>query len=422
MRTIMLAVGLLAVPAAAQEDAIAARVERVLRMTPLIDGHNDLPWALRERADPKTGEPDVARGTDGLPKPLHTDVARLRRGRVGAQFWSVWIPVDRQGPLAVQTTVEQIDLVHRLAKRYPEDFEVARTAADIRRIHRGGRIASLIGIEGGHQIGDSLAALRQFHALGARYMTLTHSTSTEWADSATADPKHGGLTAFGRAVVREMNRIGMIVDISHVSPDAMNDTLDEARAPVIFSHSSARGLVDHARNVPDDVLKRLPANGGVVMVTFVPGYVSAEVMRWEAARAAEATRMNAPPYAGLYIGQPERAKAALDVWEVENPRPRATLRQVADHIEHVARVAGRDHVGIGSDFDGIGTTPEGLDGVEDFPALFAELARRGWSDRDLAKLAGGNLLRVMTAVEAEAARRAPEPPSPATRPVLDSPR
>ena len=296
-------------------------------------------------------------------------------------------------------TLEQIDLVKRMAARYPADFAMAYTVADIRRIHKAHKIASLIGIEGGHQINNSLAVLRQMYDVGARYMTLTHTTNTVWADSATDTPAHNGLTPFGVEVVREMNRLGMLVDLSHVSPDTMKAALAASRAPVIFSHSSARALDDHPRNVPDDVLRAVAANGGVVMVNFAPPYVSSERNHWQADRAAEQTRFNSPPYAGLYIGQPERAKAALAQWDARHPRPVTTLAQVADHVEYIRRVAGIDHVGLGSDFDGIPDTPVGLEGVDHYPALLEELMRRGWSDADIAKLAGENLLRAMAAAE-----------------------
>jgi membrane dipeptidase len=296
-------------------------------------------------------------------------------------------------------TLEQIDLVKRMAERYPRDFAMAYTAADIGRIHKNRKIASLIGIEGGHQINNSLAVLRQMYDAGARYMTLTHTTNTPWADSATDTPAHHGLTPFGIDVVKEMNRIGMLVDLSHVSPDTMIAALTASQAPVIFSHSSARALDDHPRNVSDDILRALAANGGVAMVNFAPAYVSAARNHWQADRAAEQTRFNSPPYAGLYIGQPERAKAALAEWDAQHPRPITTLAQVADHIEHIRQVAGIDHVGLGSDFDGIPDAPVGLEGVDRYPALLEELMRRGWSDADIAKLAGDNLLRAMGAAE-----------------------
>ena len=380
------------------------RVDQVLLQTPLIDGHNDLPWEIRERFKSDVAALNLAAGTSHLPleagqAALMTDIPRLRAGHVGAQFWSVWIPVSAQGFEAVQMTLEQIDLVKRMTAQYPADFAMAYSAADIRRIHKSRKIASLIGIEGGHQINNSLAVLRQMYDAGARYMTLTHSSNTSWADSATDTPAHHGLTPFGVEVVREMNRIGMLVDLSHVSPDTMKAALAAAQAPVIFSHSSARALVDHPRNVPDDVLRAVAANGGVVMVNFAPPYVSADRNRWEADHAAERTRFDSPPFAGLYIGQPERAKAALTAWEAQHPKPVTTLAQVADHVEHIRQVAGVDHVGLGSDFDGIPDAPVGLEGVDRYPALLEELMRRGWSDSDIAKLAGENLLRTLAAAE-----------------------
>lgn len=411
--------------AAATPDGPAARVARVLAATPVIDGHNDLPWELHERFAGRLDRVDLSRDTSHLPyaagPPLMTDIPRLRRGGVGGQFWSVWIPPTLTGPVAVQTTVEQIDLVKRMCAAYPRDFAMAYSADDVVRIERSGRIACLIGIEGGHQIGDSLPVLRQMYELGARYMTLTHTKDTAWADSATDDPVHQGLTPFGRAVVREMNRLGMLVDLSHVSPDTMRDALRETRAPVIFSHSGARAIVDHPRDVPDDVLRLLPANGGVVMVNFYPGYVSQARAQWDAEEAAEEARLNAPPYSGLYVGQPDRAKAALAAWKATHPAPVVTVAQVADHIDHVRQVAGVDHVGLGSDFDGVPDTPLGLDGVDKFPAVLAELARRGWSDDDLAKVAGLNVLRVMRGAEAVARKlQATEAPSSATLADLDA--
>jgi membrane dipeptidase len=398
-------------------DDYHRRVEQTLLRTPLIDGHNDLPWEIRDRFKSDLAAVDLKSGTAGLPFPegasaLMTDIPRMRAGHVGGQFWSVWIPSDMKGFEAVQTTLEQIDLVKRMTARYPADLEMAYSAADVRRIHQAHKIASLIGIEGGHQINSSLPVLRQMFDAGARYMTLTHTINTSWADSATDAPAHHGLTPFGTEVVREMNRLGMLVDISHVSPDTMRAALAASEAPVIFSHSSARALVDHPRNVPDDILKLVAANGGVVMVNFAPGYVSDARNHWDADQAAERTRFNSPPYVGLYIGQPARAKAALAAWEEQHPRPAVTLIQVADHIDHIRQVAGIDHVGLGSDFDGIEDAPVGLEGVNRYPALLEELMRRGWTDTDIAKVAGDNVLRAMTAVEKAARRlRAVRPPS-----------
>jgi membrane dipeptidase len=385
-------------------DDYQHRVQQVLLQTPLIDGHNDLPWEIRERFKSDVAALNLKADTAHLPlgvdqAAIMTDIPRLRAGGVGAQFWSVWIPVSVQGFEAVQMTLEQIDVVKRMAAQYPADFAMAYTAADIRRIHKAHKIASLIGIEGGHQINNSLAVLRQMYDAGARYMTLTHTSNTPWADSATDTPAHNGLTPFGIEVLKEMNRVGMLIDLSHVSPDTMKAALAVSAAPLIFSHSSARALDDHPRNVSDEVLRLLAANGGVVMVNFAPGYVSAARNQWQADRAAEQTRFNSPPYAGLYIGQPERAKAALAEWDAKHPRPVTTLVQVADHIEHIRKVAGVDHVGIGSDFDGIPDAPVGLEGVDKYPALLEELMRRGWSDADIAKLAGENLLRTLAGAE-----------------------
>ncbi|MBS0359955.1 MAG: dipeptidase [Proteobacteria bacterium] len=409
---------------AAPSDAeIAARVAKVLKATPLIDGHNDFPWEVRDRFAQKTGvfdfrsdlshQPPVpgGEGTGGL----MTDIPRLHRGGVGGQFWSVYIPVSITGPAAVQTTIEQIDIVKRLASRYPADLGMAYTADDIVRLHKEGRVASLIGVEGGHQIDDSLAVLRAYYALGARYMTLAHFTDNDFADSATDDPKHHGLSPYGKAVVGEMNRLGMLVDLSHVSPETMRAALAASQAPVIFSHSGARAVSDHPRNVPDDVLALVAKNRGVVMANFATGYVSDARRRWNADQAAETARE-----ASLFTGQPEKRKAAMAEWEAAHPKPHVTLAQVADHIEQIRKVCGVDCVGLGSDFDGIPDTPEGLDGVDKYPALLAELARRGWSDEDLGKLAGGNLLRALSETEAVAKRlQAAEQPSEATIAELD---
>lgn len=412
------------VRAAPQTDAeIQARVAKVLKATPLIDGHNDFPWEVRDRFAQKTGvfdfrsdlshQPPVpgGEGTGGL----MTDIPRLHAGGVGGQFWSVYIPVSITGPAAVQTTLEQIDIVKRLAARYPADLGMAYTADDIVRLHKEGKVAPLIGVEGGHQIDDSMAVLRAYYALGARYMTLAHFTDNDFADSATDDPKHHGLSPYGKAVVGEMNRLGMLVDLSHVSAETMRDALAVSQAPVIFSHSGARALSDHPRNVPDDVLALVAKNHGVVMANFATGYVSDARRRWNADMAAEAARE-----AGLFTGQPDRRKAAMAAWEAAHPKPRVTLAMVADHIEQIRKVCGVDCVGIGSDFDGVPDTPDGLDGVDKYPALLAELARRGWTDEDLGKLAGGNLLRALRETEAVARRlQASTQPSEATIAELD---
>lgn len=407
LKTLALAVVLVATSANAETTAVAARIDRILREVPLIDGHNDLPYQFEERDKDHLVQIDLRQDQSKLTPPLHTDIPRLRQGRLGAQFWSVYIPATLKGADAVRAVLVQIDVVHRLDETYSDTFELARTADDVVRIHRSGKIASLIGLEGGHSIGNSLAVLRQLYALGARYMTITHSENNDWADSATADPVHNGLTPFGKLVIAEMNRLGMLVDLSHVAPKTMHDVLDIAAAPVIFSHSSARALTDHARNVPDDVLRRLNENDGVVMVSFVPGFSSEKVRARDAAKDAEEARLKA-----LYRGQPEKVKAALAQWEAANPNPRATVQDVADNIDHVVKVAGVTHVGIGSDFDGITTTPEGMDSVATYPVLFAELVRRGYTDEQLKGIAGLNVLRVMRKAEAVAARLQKErPPS-----------
>lgn len=381
------------------DPALVERARRILREVPLVDGHNDVPWELRQRVSNHLDKLDLAQDTTRLEKPMMTDIPRLRQGGVGAQFWSVYIPTELSGPQAVGAVMEQIDVVHRLVERYPEAFELATTAADIERIHKAGKIASLIGMEGGHSIDNSLGVLRQLYAAGARYMTITHSKNNDWADSGTDAPKHNGLTPFGEEVIREMNRLGMLVDLSHVSPDTMKDAMAVSEAPVIFSHSSARALDAHPRNVPDEVLRKLPEDGGVVMVTFVPSFVSEEVRAWNSTEDAEEARLKA-----LNPDNPDAVKTGLDAWHKAHPQPKATLAQVADHIEHVRKVAGVDHVGIGSDFDGITSTPVGLEGVETYPALLAELLRRGWTDGEIKKLAGENVLRVMREVEKVSAR------------------
>ena len=339
---------------------LRARVARVLKATPLIDGHNDWPDVLREREAEARWTMDLRSGLGDRPQPYNTDIARLRQGLVGGQFWSVFVPSNLPGPEQVKQTLEQMALVQSFVERYPGTFAMARTAADVRRIHKSGRIASLIGIEGGGQMDGSLGVLRTYRAAGASYLTLTHSRTIEWADSATDDPKHDGLTAFGESVVLELNRLGMLVDLSHVSEATMLDALRVSKAPIIFSHSSARALNDHPRNVSDAVLEQVRANGGVVMVTFPPIYISDAFRRWSSDHDAEKARLNAPPFGGLYIGQPEKAAAALTEWERKHPKPAVTLAMVADHIEHIVKVTGVEHVGIGADFEGLGEDePEG---------------------------------------------------------------
>jgi membrane dipeptidase len=377
------------------------RARKLLSRVPLIDGHNDLPYTLRVG-----GGMDLARVDLAAPVSFtHTDLPRLATGGVGAQFWSVYVPASLAGEAAVATTLEQIDLVYRMVRRYPDRLELAVTAADVQRIFAAGRVASLIGAEGGHSIASSMGVLRTLFALGVRYLTLTHNNNVPWADSATDEPRAGGLTGFGRAVVGEMQRLGMLVDLSHVSPGTMRAALDVAEAPVIFSHSSARALCDHPRNVPDDMLARLPGNGGVCMVTFVAEFVSPECAAWAARVTAD---MRERGLDTRDIGVRERAareRAGSD------PRPTATLAQVADHVEHVRDVAGIEHVGLGGDFDGTDQLPDGLGDVSCYPALLAELLARGWTEDDCARLAGGNVLRVLRdaedAARVLAGRRAP---------------
>ncbi|MDP2958425.1 MAG: dipeptidase [Longimicrobiales bacterium] len=355
-------------PAAAQEDPHLAKARRVLAATPLFDGHNDLPWAIRQSEAAPHDVNAAAHDLRGRP-PFMTDITRLRQGMVGAQFWSVYIPFEATAEGAAKVQLEQIDIAKQIIAKYPDVFEEALTASDVNRIFGTGKIASTLGMEGGHAIENSLGALRAYYAMGVRYLTLTHNGTLDWVDAANDEHRHGGLTEFGKEVVREMNRLGMLVDLSHTSPETMNDALDVAEAPVIWSHADTKGLRDHPRNVPDQVLRRLPANGGVVMVTFVPSFLT--------------------------------------------DKEQATIADVADHIEHVVELAGIDHVGIGSDFDGIDSTPVGLEDVSTYPALFAELSRRGWSEEDLAKLAGENVLRAWREAE-EAARRIQRVRSPST--------
>ena len=372
------------------ESLTAARA--LLTRHPLIDGHNDLPWRLREE---RPAGPSLVDLRERVPF-THTDLPRLARGGVSAQFWSVYVPASLSGEAAVAATLEQIDFVHRMIARYPDRLELALTAADVRWIYADGKVASLLGAEGGHSIGCSLGVLRALYRLGVRYLTLTHWANTPWADSATDEKAAGGLTGFGREVVAEMQRLGMLVDLSHVSAGTMRDALETAAAPVIFSHSNARARCDHPRNVPDDVLAALAANGGVCMATFVPAFVSQETCDWELALVAELKAGGADPGDGdaWAAAHAERTRA--------EPEPVATLQQVADHIEHIREVAGVDHVGIGGDLDGTVTLPAGLHDVTGYPALFAELLDRGWSEADCAKLAGGNILRVLRDAEAAA--------------------
>ena len=372
------------------DAALLDRARALLKQTPLIDGHNDYPWALREKAQRNFEKLDIAR-----PQPaIMTDIARLRAGGVGGQFWSVYVPVELTGQSAVTATLEEIDTVHQMTLRYPDTFELALTSDDVERIFKQGRIASLIGMEGGHSIDNSLAALRMFYRLGARYMTLTHAKNTAWADSATDDPKFGGLAPFGEEVVREMNWLGMLVDLSHVSPETMEDSIRITQAPVIFSHSSARALNDVPRNVPDRVLQLLPKNGGVVMVTFVPGFLDRAVAAWNKLQDAESDRLKKQ-----FPGDAAAVTRGVNEWTATHPAPRATLSEAADHIDHIRKVAGIDHIGLGSDFDGISQVPQGLEDVSKFPSLIAELLRRGYKDEEIKKILGQNILRVMREVE-----------------------
>jgi membrane dipeptidase len=371
-------------------SALLDRARALHKQTPLIDGHNDYPWALRDK-----GQRNLQRFDISKPQPsLMTDIARLRAGGVGGQFWSVYVPAELAGQSAVTATLEQIDIVHEMMRRYPAAFELALTAGDVERIFKQGKIASLIGMEGGHSIDNSIAALRMFHRLGARYMTLTHSKNTPWADSATDDPKLGGLSPFGEEIVREMNRLGMLVDLSHVSPATMDDAIRVSQAPVIFSHSSARALNDVPRNVPDNILQRLPKNGGVVMVTFVPGFLSRTVAAWTKLQTAERTRLTAQ-----FPADAAAVTRGVAAWTTANPAPRSVLTEAADHIDHIRKVAGVDHVGLGGDFDGIDSVVQGLEDVSKYPALTAELLRRGYKDDEIRKIIGENVLRVMREAE-----------------------
>jgi membrane dipeptidase len=373
--------------------------------TPLIDGHNDLPWQYRTRVDNRLHAIDLNEDTSKLSPPMHTDINRLRAGRVGAQFWSVYVPPSYGGAEAVRVQLEQIDFTHRLIEAHDE-LEFVTTADELERVFAEGRIASMLGMEGGHVLNNSLANLRMFHRLGALYLTLTHVQSHDWADAATDAPRHGGLSKFGREVVREMNRLGMIIDLSHVSPATMHDAIDVTEAPVIFSHSSAKGMTPHARNVPDDVLDRLPDNGGIVMVTFVPIFINQQLPKWDAVRAAERARLHS-----LHPGDPNAVGVGMHAWLEANPQPFATLADVANHIDYIRDRIGTAYIGIGADYDGITTVPVGLEDVSTYPALIAELIRRGYSDEELTGIIGNNSLRVMRQAEAVAARLQSERPA-----------
>jgi membrane dipeptidase len=398
MLKFLIAGAMLALPAAAHADAMDT-ARAALKAAPIIDGHNDLPHALKEQNGSRTSDFDFRSLPERFKGKIVTDFTMLREGGVGGQFWSVYVPADLKGADAVQKTLEQIDIMQRLIDANPSMLVKVGTADEAERAMKTGKIASMFGAEGGHSINNSLAVLRQLYALGVRYMTLTHANTTDWADSATDAPKHDGLTPFGVEVVKEMNRLGMLVDLSHVTPATMMDALDASEAPVIFSHSGSKAVQDVPRNVPDAVLKRLPENGGVIMVYFAEGYTSKAVNDWQRERAAEEGRLKHD-----YPDRPGRAKDELAAWEKAHPMPKATVTDIADHIDHIREVAGIDHIGIGGDFDGLSTYPTGLETVAGYPNLFAELARRGYSKADLMKISSGNILRAWRQAETVAKR------------------
>lgn len=371
-----------------QADAFVERARRLHQEVPLIDGHNDLPWRMHNLNKEDPLSLDISKRLDSG----QTDIPRLRDGGVGAQFWSVYVPATLPGHEAKQMTKNQIGLVYKLCKKYPNVFEIAWTADDVERIFKTGKIASMIGMEGGHSIDNSLETLRDMYRLGARYMTLTHGRNTPWADSATDQPQNQGLNDFGRQVVHEMNKMGMLVDLSHVSPDTMHDTLDIAKAPVIFSHSGAFAIARNARNVPDDILARLKKNGGVVMVVIFRPYTSQAYSDWNVRRAEFRRSLDRQALSASAV------ESQVQEWEKQNPAPVATLSQVADHIDHIRRVAGINHIGIGSDYDGGGGVT-GLEDVSKYPFLTAELLKRGYTDQDVRKILGLNVLRVMREAE-----------------------
>lgn len=398
-------------------EAYLDDARRILREAPLIDGHNDVPYQYRRRTENRLDALDFAGGTEDLEPEMHTDIPRLREGGLGGQFWSVYIPAGVGGYKAgdAKIQLEQIDVARRIIERHPDVFELASTADDVVRIHREGKIASMLGMEGGHSIELSIPALRMFYELGARYMSLTHSKTIPWADSATDEQIHGGLTEFGKEVVREMNRLGMLVDLSHVSDDVMRQAIEISEAPVIFSHSSVRALCDHPRNVPDDVLKMLEKDGGVVMITFVPSYVSEDLRMW----FGEYRDMRREAMTELR-GETEAIRERIDAWEAENPRPTVDVDDVADHFDYVKELVGVEHLGVGSDYDGVPSFPEGLEDVSTYPNLIAELLARGYTEQEVKQIAGLNVLRVMRDAERVAARlQAERGPSEETIESLD---
>lgn len=388
-----LMVGCGSLSAQTDRDDYRQQAIEILESVPLFDGHNDVPWQYRNRVGYKFSELDFY-DTTQLERPMHTDIPRLRDGLVGAQWWSVYVSAGVPEPTAVKQTMEQIDFVHRLVERYPDHFELALTADDVERIFADDKIASLIGMEGGHSINNSLATLRMFYELGARYMTITHGRTLDWADAAGDEPRHDGLTEFGEEVIREMNRLGMMVDLSHVTPETMKDALRVTEAPVMFSHSNARAVSGHPRNVPDDVIRMLPEKDGLIMVTFVESFTSEELRQYYAERSGYRAKIES-----LWSGQPDKVSEIMEVWEAENEAPKSTLEQVADHIDHIRDLIGVDHIGIGGDYDGVSSLPLGLEDVSTYPDLFAELLRRGYSEEDLRKIAGVNMLRVLRGAE-----------------------
>lgn len=388
-----LLIGCGSLSAQTDRDDYRQQAVEILERVPLFDGHNDVPWQYRNRVGYKLSELDFF-DTTHLDRPMHTDIPRLREGRVGAQWWSVYVSANIPENEAVKQTMEQVDFVHRMVEKYPEHFELALTADDVERIFADGKIASLIGMEGGHSIANSLATLRMFYVLGARYMTITHGRTLDWADAAGDTPRHDGLTEFGEEVIREMNRLGMVVDLSHVTPATMKDAIRVSEAPVMFSHSNARAVSGHPRNVPDDVLQLLPQKDGLVMVTFVESFTSEELRVWYAERNGYRSKIES-----LYAGQPDMISEKLDEWMEDNEMPKSTLEQVADHIDHIRDQVGVDYIGIGGDYDGISSLPLGLEDVSTYPDLFAELLRRGYSEEELEKIAGLNMLRVLRGAE-----------------------